>query len=142
MCIRDSLSALGSYMRVCCYLCYCMVVRLWSGIRLSLIHISEPTRLLSISYAVFCLKKKKKKNYFFFFFLMIRRPPRSTLDRSSAASDVYKRQVLLYGSETMVWNKKYRSKVQCVQMDNLRGMLGVKRINKVRNEYISCLLYT
>eukprot|EP00658_Telonema_sp_P-2_P036586 TRINITY_DN26432_c0_g1_i8.p1 TRINITY_DN26432_c0_g1~~TRINITY_DN26432_c0_g1_i8.p1 ORF type:complete len:1050 (-),score=169.06 TRINITY_DN26432_c0_g1_i8:69-3218(-) len=29
---------------------------------LSLIHISEPTRLLSISYAVFCLKKKKK-NY-------------------------------------------------------------------------------
>ena len=25
---------------------------------------------------------------------MIRRPPRSTLDRSSAASDVYKRQVL------------------------------------------------
>eukprot|EP00658_Telonema_sp_P-2_P033061 TRINITY_DN24343_c0_g1_i1.p1 TRINITY_DN24343_c0_g1~~TRINITY_DN24343_c0_g1_i1.p1 ORF type:complete len:460 (+),score=123.93 TRINITY_DN24343_c0_g1_i1:101-1480(+) len=28
---------------------------------LSLIHISEPTRLLSISYAVFCLKKKKKQ---------------------------------------------------------------------------------
>ena len=28
---------------------------------LSLIHISEPTRLLSISYAVFCLKKKKQK---------------------------------------------------------------------------------
>src|SRR5674536_287569 len=46
---------------------------------LSLIHISEPTRLLSISYAVFCLKKK-------------RRPPRSTLSSSSAASDVYKRQ--------------------------------------------------
>eukprot|EP00658_Telonema_sp_P-2_P076686 TRINITY_DN675_c0_g1_i9.p2 TRINITY_DN675_c0_g1~~TRINITY_DN675_c0_g1_i9.p2 ORF type:complete len:125 (-),score=36.77 TRINITY_DN675_c0_g1_i9:80-454(-) len=30
------------------------------GMYLSLIHISEPTRLLSISYAVFCLKKKKK----------------------------------------------------------------------------------
>src|SRR5678815_1162954 len=28
-----------------------------NGSRLSLIHISEPTRLLSISYAVFCLKK-------------------------------------------------------------------------------------
>src|SRR5678816_342388 len=27
-------------------------------VELSLIHISEPTRLLSISYAVFCLKKK------------------------------------------------------------------------------------
>ena len=30
--------------------------------------------------------------FFLVFFLMIRRPPRSTLDRSSAASDVYKRQ--------------------------------------------------
>src|SRR5665254_12252 len=48
---------------------------------LSLIHISEPTRLLSISYAVFCFK-------------MIRPPPRSTRVRSSAASDVYKRQGL------------------------------------------------
>src|SRR5678816_456784 len=30
------------------------------GYILSLIHISEPTRLLSTSYAVFCLKKKKQ----------------------------------------------------------------------------------
>eukprot|EP00658_Telonema_sp_P-2_P062819 TRINITY_DN51493_c0_g1_i2.p1 TRINITY_DN51493_c0_g1~~TRINITY_DN51493_c0_g1_i2.p1 ORF type:complete len:126 (+),score=21.35 TRINITY_DN51493_c0_g1_i2:119-496(+) len=30
---------------------------------LSLIHISEPTRLLSISYAVFCLKKKNTNLY-------------------------------------------------------------------------------
>ena len=30
--------------------------------------------------------------FFLFVFLIIRRPPRSTLDRSSAASDVYKRQ--------------------------------------------------
>ena len=30
--------------------------------KLSLIHISEPTRLLSSSYAVFCLKKKNKNN--------------------------------------------------------------------------------
>src|SRR5678816_4721991 len=33
------------------------------ALNLSLIHISEPTRLLSISYAVFCLKKKKKNVY-------------------------------------------------------------------------------
>ena len=32
-----------------------------TGIGLSLIHISEPTRRTPISYAVFCLKKKKKK---------------------------------------------------------------------------------
>ena len=30
------------------------------GSKLSLIHISEPTRQAEISYAVFCLKKKKK----------------------------------------------------------------------------------
>src|SRR5660397_289751 len=34
----------------------------FAAIFLSLIHISEPTRLRRISYAVFCLKKKKKKN--------------------------------------------------------------------------------
>ena len=33
----------------------------------------------------------------YFFFLMIRRPPRSTQSRSSAASDVYKRQGIEYG---------------------------------------------
>src|SRR5678816_485376 len=37
------------------------IVREIDALGLSLIHISEPTRLLSISYAVFCLKKKKKK---------------------------------------------------------------------------------
>ena len=42
---------------------------------------------------------------------MIRRPPRSTLDRSSAASDVYKRQLLGLGAGgvgeidgSMFWN--------------------------------------
>ena len=39
----------------------------------------------------------RQSSYKHVFFLMIRRPPRSTLDRSSAASDVYKRQdVTLY----------------------------------------------
>src|SRR5450756_2772762 len=33
----------------------------WKELELSLIHISEPTRLGMISYAVFCLKKKNKK---------------------------------------------------------------------------------
>src|SRR5678815_5206999 len=36
----------------------------------------------------------------------------------------------------MVGNKRYRSKVQCVQMDNLSGVLGVRRIDKMRNECI------
>src|SRR5665811_81446 len=37
----------------------------------------------------------------FFFFLMIRRPPRSTRVRSSAASDVYKRQVRTCGGRSL-----------------------------------------
>eukprot|EP00831_Metopus_contortus_P007635 TRINITY_DN12913_c0_g1_i2.p1 TRINITY_DN12913_c0_g1~~TRINITY_DN12913_c0_g1_i2.p1 ORF type:complete len:106 (-),score=20.71 TRINITY_DN12913_c0_g1_i2:51-368(-) len=37
---------------------FCKANRLYM---LSLIHISEPTRPLYISYAVFCLKKKKKR---------------------------------------------------------------------------------
>ena len=37
----------------------------------------------------------------FFFCLMIRRPPRSTQSRSSAASDVYKRQVF---TQAALWN--------------------------------------
>src|SRR5678816_4114129 len=45
--------------------------------------------------------------------------------------------VLMYSSETMVWNKRYRSKSQSAQMDNLRGVLGVKRIDKMRNEPVS-----
>ena len=37
-------------------------VVVWFKVKnLSLIHISEPTRLGMISYAVFCLKKKKKR---------------------------------------------------------------------------------
>src|SRR5665254_17777 len=77
MCIRDSVAAAPTRIPGGCRRST-LVAREWR-LWLSLIHISEPTRLLSISYAVFCL-------------LMIRRPPRSTRVRSSAASDVYKRQ--------------------------------------------------
>ena len=36
---------------------------------------------------------------------MIRRPPRSTLDRSSAASDVYKRQILVIAPVELLASK-------------------------------------
>src|SRR5678815_2001492 len=42
----------------------------------------------------------------------------------------------MYSSGTMVWNKRYRCKLQCVQMDNLSGVLGVKRNDTMRNERI------
>ena len=38
------------------------MVMLYAVVKLSLIHISEPTRRTPISYAVFCLKKKKRHN--------------------------------------------------------------------------------
>ena len=49
------------------------------------------------TYGVCCVIDTSLQHFFIFYFLlffllMIRRPPRSTLDRSSAASDVYKRQ--------------------------------------------------
>ena len=44
------------------------------------------------------------------FFLMIRRPPRSTLDRSSAASDVYKRQVIIPFMALMLLILNFRKK--------------------------------
>ena len=47
-----------------------------------------------VSVSVFVELSRRSVLSTWFFFLMLRRPPRSTLDRSSAASDVYKRQEL------------------------------------------------
>ena len=41
--------------------------------------------------------------------------------------------VLLYGSETLIWREKERSRIRAVQMDNLRGLVGVRRIDRVPN---------
>ena len=41
--------------------------------------------------------------------------------------------VLLYGSETMVWKANDKSRIMAVQMDVLRGLLGIKRMNRVPN---------
>ena len=38
--------------------------------------------------------------------------------------------ILLYGSETMVWRDKERSRIRAVQMGNLRGLLGIRRMDK------------
>ena len=44
--------------------------------------------------------------------------------------------VLMYGSETMLWKEKKRSKLRAVQMDNLTGLLGIKRMDRVPNARI------
>ena len=52
-----------------------------------------------------------------FFFLMIRRPPRSTLDRSSAASDVYKRQALNHPSLDIEIANSIKNKIEQLKED-------------------------
>ena len=47
--------------------------------------------------------------------------------------------VLMYGSETMLWREKERSRVMAVQMDNLRGLLGIKRMDRISNARIKVL---
>ena len=41
--------------------------------------------------------------------------------------------VLTYGSETMIWKEKERSRIRTVQMDNLEG---IGRLDKVPNAQI------
>ena len=41
--------------------------------------------------------------------------------------------VLMYGSKTMLWKEKERSRVIAVKMDNLGGLLGIRRMDKVPN---------
>ena len=72
-----------------------------------------------------------------FFFLMTRRPPRSTLDRSSAASDVYKRQALLSPG---LFSMGIEVIVPMQMQGKTKGLIILgQRINSI--EY-TCLLYT
>ena len=38
--------------------------------------------------------------------------------------------VLMYGSETMLWREKERSRVRAVQMEILRGLLGIREVDR------------
>ena len=42
----------------------------------------------------------------------------------------------MYAREKMLWKKKEISRIRAVQMDYLRGLLGIRRINRVPNEWI------
>ena len=43
--------------------------------------------------------------------------------------------VFIYSSETMLWKEKERSRVRAVQMDNLRGLVGIRRMDIVPNAW-------
>ena len=39
--------------------------------------------------------------------------------------------VLMYGNDTMLWKEKDRSRIMAIHMHNLRGLLGIRRKDKV-----------
>ena len=44
--------------------------------------------------------------------------------------------VLMYRSETMLWKVKERSRIKATQMDNIRRLLGIRRMDMVPNSCI------
>ena len=44
--------------------------------------------------------------------------------------------VVKYGSETMLWKEKERSRIRAVQMDNLKGLLDIRRMDREPNARI------
>ena len=44
--------------------------------------------------------------------------------------------VLMYGSETIIWKEEERSRVRAVQMDKIRSLLGIRRMDRVPNARI------
>ena len=88
-----------------------------------------------------CLLLGRVCVFFFFFLLMIRRPPRSTLDRSSAASDVYKRQGYK-DVKPMVYSGLYPTDSD--DFEDLRDALEKFCLNDSALIYQpeTCLLYT
>ena len=43
--------------------------------------------------------------------------------------------VLTYDNETMIWREKESSRIRVAQMDNLRGLLVIRRMDKVPNTW-------
>eukprot|EP00831_Metopus_contortus_P008277 TRINITY_DN13183_c0_g1_i1.p3 TRINITY_DN13183_c0_g1~~TRINITY_DN13183_c0_g1_i1.p3 ORF type:complete len:111 (-),score=39.69 TRINITY_DN13183_c0_g1_i1:135-467(-) len=90
-----------------------------------------------------------KGHVMFFFFLMIRRPPRSTQGVSSAASDVYKRQVSTQSTWAEILlegdSASFEEMLEKYQKDkgsskDLLPILTKKILNK--KHLNNCLLYT
>ena len=47
--------------------------------------------------------------------------------------------VLTDGCETMIWREKERARIWAIQMNNLRGLLGIRKMDKVPNALIKQL---
>ena len=51
------------------------------------------------------------------------------LECARALHEVLLKAVPLYDSETMIWREKERSRIKAEQMDNLRSLLDIWRID-------------
>ena len=58
------------------------------------------------------------------------------LECSSVLREILLVPVLMDGNETMLWREKERSRMRAAQMDNLRGLPGIRRIDRVPNAHI------
>ena len=43
---------------------------------------------------------------------------------------------LIFGNVAMIWKDKERSRIRAVLMNNRRGLMGIRRMDKVRNAWI------
>ena len=44
--------------------------------------------------------------------------------------------IFMYGSDTMFWKQKERSRIRAIRMDNLKGLLGIRRMDRFPNAEI------
>ena len=44
--------------------------------------------------------------------------------------------VRMYGSETIIWKEEERARIRVVQMDKIRSLLGIRRMDRVPNARI------
>eukprot|EP01015_Nassula_variabilis_P023709 TRINITY_DN4468_c0_g1_i1.p1 TRINITY_DN4468_c0_g1~~TRINITY_DN4468_c0_g1_i1.p1 ORF type:complete len:149 (-),score=42.29 TRINITY_DN4468_c0_g1_i1:214-660(-) len=71
------------------------------------------------------------------FFLMIRRPPRSTQSRSSAASDVYKRQYLFCMEEILPKEQYHYTKDEQIEL-YIHSVKAKQQCSKQLEEFQKC----
>ena len=57
------------------------------------------------------------------------------LECASVLHETFLVPVLMYGNETMLW-KEGISRIRALQMDNLRGLLGIRNMDRVPNARI------
>ena len=58
------------------------------------------------------------------------------LERPRVLHETLLLPAFIYATEKMLWKEKERSRIRMVQMDNLKGFLGIRRMDRVTNVLI------